>query len=73
MSTSSVFTVYFYDALTGYPLSPLPVQQLKFSSTLNQPKQLSGMVNPTDPRMVGLDVWGATRPGRTVVAMTRTG
>lgn len=66
---ASQYTVLFYDALTGEFLESLPVAGLSFGSQLNEAKQLSGSINPQDPGMQQLDVWGATRPGRTVVAV----
>ncbi len=70
---ASECTTYFYDALTGEALTPIPTATLRFSSGLDQAKQLSGTINPTDPNVAALDVWGATRPARTVVAVDYNG
>lgn len=71
--SGSDYTVLFYDALTGEFLESLPVGNLSFGSQLNEAKSLSGVINPTDPAMAQLDVWGATRPGRTVVCVDYRG
>ena len=63
------FTVLSYDALTGQQLDTIPVGALSFSSQLNQPKSLSGTFNSTDPDIRKLDIWGSTKPARTVICV----
>ena len=70
---SEQFTVLFYDALTGTALDTIPTGKLSFGSQINQPKSLSGQFNSTDPAMRQLDIWGATKPARTIVCVDYNG